>query len=390
MIAANDFLAECKKSGINLFTGTPCSYLKPFINKVIDDPELNFVETTNEGDAVALASGAWLGGKKSIVMFQNSGLGNAVNPITSLSYTMNIPFIGIVTLRGEPGGAKDEPQHELMGQITVDLLELMQVAWDYFPSERGQVAAALAKAEAHCAKTNTPFMFVMQKGSVEAYELQSKIKERNIFHSPQSVKMNLKSGSPVTRTKALESLSARYKSEGVLIGTTGKTGRELFEINDRQNNLYMVGSMGCALPIGLGVSCTDYKESICVIDGDGALLMRMGNMALAGQMSPQNLVHILLDNGVHDSTGGQQTFSEAIDFANIACSCGYQNVFEVDSVEGFESALDESQKNGGLSFIRFLIAPGSPKDLGRPTITPKEVAHRMRGYIEESYARNNS
>lgn len=382
MINSNEFLSECKSSGYNLFTGTPCSYLKPFINSVIDDDELEFIETTNEGDAVALASGAWLGGRKSVVMFQNSGLGNAVNPLTSLSHTMNIPFIGIVTLRGEPNGASDEPQHDLMGKITTELLDLMEVPWAFFPTESGKVSGALYFAEKLCERKGKPFFFVMKKGSVEGYELKDKTFDRSLQKTEAVINRSVKREELASRTEAIKSLKKFMGSEDLILATTGKTGRELFEVEDRPNNLYMVGSMGCALPIGLGLSVSGFKKKIFVLDGDGALLMRLGNMALAGQLKKSNIVHIVLDNGVHDSTGGQRTFSESIDFSNIALSSGYENIFEVHDLEEFESSLISIDKSSGLSFIRFFIRGGSPKDLGRPTIKPSEVAFRMKKFIE--------
>lgn len=389
MIDSNDFLNECKKSGYHLFTGTPCSYLKPFINSVIDDTDLEFIETTNEGDAVALASGAWLAGKKSIVMFQNSGLGNAINPLTSLSYTMKIPFIGIVTLRGEPNGPKDEPQHELMGQITIAQLELMKIPWAYFPTEKEKVEGALFFAEKMGEAEESPFFFVMKKDSVEPYELSKVDKNILVNHYKTEIHRNISNLRDVSRTDALKAIKVSFDKESLLVATTGKTGRELFEIEDSPNQLYMVGSMGCALPIGLGLSKAYSSGSICVIDGDGALLMRMGNIALAGQMGTQGLVHILLDNGVHDSTGSQRTFSESIDFAGIACSCGYESIYEVDTILNFEAAISEILKSNKLSFIRFHIKPGSPKKLGRPTITPSEVALRMKKYIKDINGRVN-
>lgn len=389
MIRSDIFLNECKRSGYTLFTGTPCSYLKPFINYVIDDEDLEFIETTNEGDAVALASGAWLGGRKSVVMFQNSGLGNAVNPLTSLSYTMKLPFIGIVTLRGEPGGPKDEPQHELMGQITTELLDLMDIPWAYFPTDSDKVGGALFFAEKVCEQKKTPFFFVMKKDSVEPYELKEVIHDRKIVYHKSNVERLLRNGNLSTRTDALKFVQGKLQQSDALVATTGKTGRELFEIADRENHFYMVGSMGCALPIGLGLSRSNFRKRVCVLDGDGALLMRLGNMALAGQMGPSNLIHILLDNGVHDSTGGQRTFSESIDFALIAQACGYENIFETDSISAFEKSLDNILVKSGLSFIRHIIRPGSPKDLGRPTVSPSDVADRMRRNIKDSYERNS-
>jgi sulfopyruvate decarboxylase TPP-binding subunit len=166
MIGAGDFMAAAAGRGYTLYTGVPCSYLTPFINAAIDSPALRYVPAANEGDAVAIAAGASLAGRRAVAMFQNSGLGNAVNPLTSLTWTFRIPVLLVVTWRAEPGGAADEPQHELMGPITPRLLELMEIPWQRFPAEPGAIAPALEAADASMARTGLPYAFVMQKGSV--------------------------------------------------------------------------------------------------------------------------------------------------------------------------------------------------------------------------------
>ncbi|MDP7041670.1 MAG: thiamine pyrophosphate-binding protein, partial [Gammaproteobacteria bacterium] len=157
MIEASEFLEAAHERGFALFTGVPCSYLKPLINYVIDSPELRYIGAANEGDAVAIAAGAQLGGTRSVAMFQNSGLGNAVNPLTSLLHTFKLPVLLIPTLRGEPGGPADEPQHELMGAITTDMLDLMQIQWEYFPVEAEQIPAALDRAMSYMTTHSLPY-----------------------------------------------------------------------------------------------------------------------------------------------------------------------------------------------------------------------------------------
>ncbi len=387
MIKSDDFLTKCKEYGYTLFSGTPCSYLKPFINKVIDDQELDFIEVTNEGDAVALVSGTWCSGKRGVVMFQNSGLGNAINPLTSLSHTMQIPFIGIVTLRGEVGGAADEPQHELMGKITTGLLEQMEIPWKYFPTEDDQIESYLKEAHEFCEKERRPFFFVMKKGSVDAYELQSSTNTTKIEVTSSVSKQSLIKGErSVTRTQALAQVKEFYGNQVPVVATTGKTGRELFELGDTDNQFYMVGSMGCALPIGLGIAHTGRK--VCVTDGDGAVMMRLGNLALAGQMKREgllsetgSLVHVVLDNAVHDSTGGQRSYSEHTDLSTIAIASGYDMAIDVDNEEDFVKALQQCDK-AKLSFIRYFIKKGSPKDLGRPTVRPHDVTARLAKFLQ--------
>ncbi len=381
MLDDDCFFEECQKLGFTLFTGTPCSYLRPFINRVIDNDSLQFIATPNEGDAVALASGAYLAGRKSVVMFQNSGLGNAVNPLTSLSHTFRIPFLGIVTLRGEPGGPKDEPQHGLMGEITTKLLELMKIPWAYFPTEKDEMIGALALVEQHMESNKTPFFFVMKEGSVKGYELKHRNEE--IFQSFNSSSIVRKKIDKikVTRTEALNTLQQLLSKDDVLIATTGKTGRELFELGDLENQFYMVGSMGCALPLAIGLTQSNFKGKVFVVDGDGALLMRMENMALTGQIRPPALVHILLDNGTHDSTGGQGTNSKMIDFCNIALACNYTSVLETNDIDELSRFIEANNKASGPIFVRLHTLPGSPSTLGRPTVTPEEVAIRFKKFI---------
>jgi len=172
MIQAASFMHQARERGFRLFTGVPCSYLKPFINYALDAPELDYVGAANEGDAVAIAAGADLAGRRSVVMFQNSGLGNAVNPLTSLNAPFRIPALLIVTWRGEPGGGPDEPQHELMGQITPRMLDLLGIRWEFFPTSEADVASALDRAVGHMDATRLPFALVMRKGSVAPHALQ--------------------------------------------------------------------------------------------------------------------------------------------------------------------------------------------------------------------------
>lgn len=380
MIKAQEFLDECKNYGFSFFTGTPCSYLKPFINTVIDFDDYTYVDATNEGDAIAIAAGSMLAGKKSVVMFQNSGLGNAVNPLTSLTYTFQIPVMVITTLRGEPGGAKDEPQHELMGEITTSLLETMKIKWEYFPREASEIKGALKRANDYMNEFHLPFCFVMRKGDIEEYalktkkpfsEVQNTVTMQDDFKNPLEKRM--------TRTRALSLIQNHLDEKTYIVATTGMTGRELESLNDHDHQIYMVGSMGCALAMGLGLALQKPKAKIIVIDGDGALLMRTGSMATVGHYHPKNLVHILLDNEVHDSTGGQATVTRSISFGGIAKSFGYKNVYSTDTENSFTNFLSTvlKEEQTGPCFFHVKIRPGSPKEIGRPKMAPKDVAARF-------------
>lgn len=382
MIKANEFLDECLSLGFNFFTGTPCSYLKPFINYVIDHDEFHFVDAVNEGDAIAIAAGVTVAGKRSVVMFQNSGFGNAVNPLTSLTDTFRIPMMVIVTYRGEPGGHPDEPQHELMGQILTDLLDAMKLKWAFFPNESGQIKNALKEANDYMLTENKPFIFVMKKDDVNPYELQTKRQDNPFrFSIAHKDEFQFAYNERSSRTDALKSIQTVADDKAVVIATTGKTGRELYELDDKENQLYMVGSMGCALPFGLGIAFVKPNLHIYIIDGDGALLMRTGSMATVGAYQQQNLTHILLDNEAHDSTGGQSTVSHNVSFASIAKGFGYKHAVSTDGLQTFQQYLSSSELKEGPTFIHFKIKKGSPKTLGRPGIKPYQVKERLEKFI---------
>jgi len=383
MITADKFLIPARELGFNFFTGTPCSYLKPFINYVIDTDGFEFIDSVNEGDAVAIAAGATVGGKRAVVMFQNSGLGNAVNPITSLTYTFNIPVMIITTLRGEPGGPADEPQHELMGQITTAMLETMKLKWAFFPQTESEVGPALKEADDYMKRTNQPFVFVMRKDDIAEYKLQKKPapskKDFNITHTDH---FNLDYKNRTTRTPVLEVLQKEMGLEAAVIATTGKTGREFYEVGDQKNQFYMVGSMGCALAFGIGLALVKPNLKVVVIDGDGALLMRTGSMATAGAYKPKNLVHILIDNEAHDSTGGQGTVTGNISFGAIATGFGYDEVYSTDELSVFTELLKKLKTTTKTTFVHLKTQKGSPEKLGRPKVTPAQVSVRFAEFVQ--------
>ncbi len=373
MIAADDFLEPARQRGFDFYTGVPCSFLTPLINRVIGAPNLDYVGAASEGEAVAIASGAWLAGRNTVVMCQNSGLGNAVNPLTSLNTPFRIPTLMVVTWRGQPG-LKDEPQHELMGQITDKLLETMRIEHMAFPKEAGDVPAALDRAQAALAQ-DRPFAFIMAKGSVRDDGLDQPAQAI----LPAGRREEYKDGELATRMQVLQALLAQAPADAAIVATTGMTGRELFTLDDRKQHLYQVGSMGCASGMGLGVALNT-KRPVIVIDGDGAALMKMGTFATIGSRGPSNLVHVLLDNGVHDSTGGQATVSPNVDFACVALACGYPFAASCEGLGGFEAGLRDALSTQGPAFIHMKIAPGSGP-VGRPTVPPHEIARRFRSFV---------
>jgi phosphonopyruvate decarboxylase len=376
MIDAAAFIAEATKHGFDFYTGVPCSFLTPLINRVLSDRSIAYVGAASEGEAVAIASGAWLAGRRTVVMCQNSGLGNAVNPLTSLNAPFRIPTLFITTWRGEPG-IKDEPQHEVMGRITQQLLSLIGVENAPFPDTAEEIAPAFHRAVTAMEASQLPFGWVMRKGDVAESELSAsasppgRIGRRDVFDE---------GGALPARVKALERFLSLVDREAGVIATTGKCGRELFTLDDREQHLYQVGSMGGASGMGLGIALNSDRP-VVVLDGDGAALMKLGGFATIGAYAPPRLIHVVLDNGVHDSTGGQATVSASVDFAAVALACGYGYAASCRTLNGFEQAYRKARNAEGPSLIHLRIAPGSVEKLGRPTVTPADVARRFKAFL---------
>lgn len=376
MITADSFLSRAMAHGYDFVSCVPCSFLTPLIDGVVNDRRWRYVSAASEGEALAIAAGAWLAGRKPIVMCQNSGLGNMVNPLTSLNYPFRIPTLLVVTWRGQPS-LGDEPQHELMGQITGSLLDVLQVRHRPFPLEEDQIGRALAEADEAMALSERPFALVMAKGAVTGVELQPLAARDAIVSECEDLN---DVGEAPSRAAVLESMLQIIPSEAAVIATTGKCGRELFTLGDRRQHLYQVGSMGCASGMALGVAL-HVNRSVIVLDGDGAALMKLGTFATIGASGPRNLLHIVLDNGVHDSTGGQPTASSIVSFGQVARGCGYRWIAECRTITGFEEAFRRALRAQGPRLIHMKIRPGSLAILGRPSISPAAVARRFREFL---------
>lgn len=360
--------------GYRFFSGVPCSSLKSLINTALND--MVYISSANEGDAVAVSTGAVLGGQKAVVLMQNSGLTNAISPLTSLNHIFKCPILGFVSLRGEPG-TEDEPQHALMGEITQNLLDTMKIASQILSPDMDEALVQLKKAD-EVIESGHSFFFIVKKGTFDAVSLCSK----PVADVRNKVKKGAERNSDVlARREVLKALIELRSDKTVLLATTGFTGRELYDIEDHEQHLYMVGSMGCASSLGLGLALTKPNHNIVVIDGDGACLMRMGAIATNAHYSPPNLCHLLIDNGAHDSTGGQLTVSNHVNFVDIAAACGYTSSVFAHSIEELKAAVSEWHKHKGLSFIHIKTEPGRTGKLGRPVIQPPEVAKRLQGYL---------
>ncbi|GAA0936099.1 phosphonopyruvate decarboxylase [Nonomuraea longicatena] len=376
MIDAGALLGELASRGVADVAGVPCSYLTPLINRVASGPDVGYVRATHEGEAVAVAAGCWLAGATAAVIAQNSGLGNMVNPLTSLNHPGRIPVPLIVTWRGEPG-RPDEPQHELMGGIMPALLEVMRIGHAVLPSDPGGLGACLDGGWAAMEREALPYAFVLRDGVVAPEPLRERPPPAPTV--PDVVGHGA-AGPPPSRTQALEHLLEALPDAAAVVSTTGKTSRELYTIADRPQHFYLVGAMGSASAVGLGVA-RHTDRPVVVVDGDGAALMRLGTLATVAGHPAAGMVHVLLDNGVHDSTGGQLSLAAQVDLPRVAAACGYAGVHDCADLPGFVDALKAAQAATGPTFVYLRVRPGSPSSLGRPKVHPSEVARRFRDFV---------
>jgi phosphonopyruvate decarboxylase len=376
LLDTKEFGAALKESGFTFYSGVPCSFLKDLINFAINHCE--YIIANNEGDAVATCAGAYLGGKKSVFLCQNSGLSNAVSPLTSLNQIFKIPILGFVSLRGEPG-LSDEPQHELMGEITTSMLDLMRIKWEFLSKDPSQALTQLKNANS-LIEDGESFFFVVKRGTFSPEKLLTQ------FPNNSSNRLRVektRSDSLPSREAALKCINNVKDIDTLIFATTGKTGRELYEIEDAPNNFYMVGSMGCVSPLALGLALTRNDKNVIAIDGDGSLLMHLGAITTNGYYSPSNMLHLVLDNNSYDSTGGQLTISQNVDFIGLAAAAGYSDVFYIHDLIELKERIESWKKNQGLTLLYLKIAKGSKENLGRPKIKPFEVKDRIIQFINE-------
>lgn len=364
-----DFLKE-----FEFFTGVPDSQLKPLCNYLMATYGISdkHIIAANEGNAVGLAAGYHLAtGKVPVVYMQNSGLGNIINPVASLmnDKVYGIPCVFIVGWRGEPG-VKDEPQHIYQGEVTVKLLEDMDIATFIIGKDttEDELAAKMAEFKALLAQ-GKQVAFVVRKG---ALEFDGKVKYTN--------------DNKMIREEIIEHI-ASVSGEDIVVSTTGKASRELFEIRERRGQTHgsdflTVGSMGHSSSIALAIAKEKPDRKVWIIDGDGAVLMHMGSMALLGANAPKNVVHVVINNGAHETVGGMPTVAEKIDLCKIAEGCLYPSVVTVDSFEALDRALEEAKAADQLSFVEVKCSIGARDDLGRPTTTAKENKENFMEYLK--------
>ena len=378
MIRPEFFIEKLRENGIDCFAGVPDSLLKNICAYITDhcDVEHNII-AANEGAAVGLAAGHYLAtGQPACVYMQNSGEGNIINPLASLTdpEVYNIPVLLLVGWRGRPG-VHDEPQHVKQGKVTTGLLNTMGINFDVLSKEEDKAEKQIAKA-IDALKKKDVYALVIEKDTFEDYKLQN-VEKNNLTMS---------------REEAIQTVAAALGEKDCIVSTTGMISRELFEYRAAMNqgherDFLTVGSMGHASQIALGIAMAKPDRKVWCFDGDGAAIMHMGSMAIVANKAPKNYVHVVFNNGAHDSVGGQPTVGLKIDLPAVAKAVGYKSVYSVDSIDALHEQL--SIINSQLSineypkFLEIHVRKGNRKDLGRPTTTPIQNKEALMSFLQK-------
>ncbi len=373
MMKCEDFYNLLSSKNISFYTGVPDSLLKDFCAYVEDNAGDNHIITANEGNAIALASGYNLAtGNIPIVYLQNSGTGNTVNPLMSLTSkeVYSIPLILIIGWRGEPG-VEDEPQHKTQGKVMESMLNSMNISYDILPMDFEEAKLSVDKAISHTKINSEPYVLLIKKGTFEKYELKNKVESQYTLLREDAIK------------KVIDLLD----ESDIIVSTTGKASRELFEhrmvTEGKCNDFLTVGSMGHASQIALGVALSKSSRQVYCFDGDGSVIMHMGSLAVNGSKAPNNFKHIILNNGSHDSVGGQPTVAFDINIPDIARACGYKEVFSAQNEEELEDRIEALKKSDGPALLEIRVKKGSRKNLSRPTTTPKENKENFVKFVND-------
>ncbi len=350
-------------NGIDFFAGVPDSLLKNFCAYVQDNTTSNnHIIAANEGGAIALAAGYHLAtGKLPLVYMQNSGMGNTVNPLLSLvdSEVYSIPVLLMIGWRGEPG-VKDEPQHIKQGRVQTQLLETMELPYDILDKNNQNIDTVLKNIVSVALDKKRPVALVVKKGFFDPYTL------KDVVHN--DFKM--------CRETAIGEVLSHFSNGALVVSTTGKASREVFEYREKngqghQIDFLTVGSMGHSSQIALGLALNCDRRVIC-IDGDGALIMHLGALTIIGNSGAKNFIHVIINNGAHDSVGGQPTLGFSTDFVKIAKACGYTDAVSVEKREEINYSLRRFNEGSGPYLIEIKVKKGARADLGRPTTTPQK------------------
>lgn len=379
MIRPEFFIEKLRENGIDCFAGVPDSLLKNICAYITDhcDAAHNII-AANEGAAVGIAAGHYLATvRPACVYMQNSGEGNVINPLASLTdpEVYNIPVLLLIGWRGRPG-VHDEPQHVKQGKVTTGLLNTMGINYDVLSKEEEKAEKQIAKA-VEALKKKDVYALVIEKDTFEDYKLQNVVKN----------------DLTMSREEAVQTVAAALGEKDCIVSTTGMISRELFEYRTSMNqgherDFLTVGSMGHASQIALGIAMAQPERRVWCFDGDGAAIMHMGSMAIVASKMPQNYVHVIFNNGAHDSVGGQPTVGLQIDLPAVAKAVGYKTAVSVTSKEELEEELStlNSQVStvGGPVLLEIKVKKGNRKDLGRPTTTPVQNKEALMKFLEQS------
>lgn len=375
MISPQFFIEQLKAHGVDFFAGVPDSLLKNICAYITDNlPKEQNIIAANEGGAMGIAAGYHLAtGKIPCVYMQNSGEGNIINPLASLTdkEVYNIPVLLLIGWRGRPG-VHDEPQHVKQGKVTTGLLNTMGINYTMLSKDETVAEKQISQAIDYMKCSNECYALVIEKDTFDAYTIQK----------------NEDSGLYTSREMAIETTVKCLQTNAVVVSTTGMISRELFEIRERrgeghEHDFLTVGSMGHASQIALGIALQQPNRPVYCFDGDGASIMHMGNMAITAQMRPKNYIHIVFNNGAHDSVGGQPTVGLQIDLCAIAKSVGYKDAISVENTEQLEQIVRGVQQMDGPILIEARVKKGNRKDLGRPTTTPQQNKLALMNFLAE-------
>jgi len=346
---------------IDLFTGVPDSLLKDLCACITDNtPDGRHIIAANEGASVAIASGYYLAsGKPALVYMQNSGIGNAANPLISLAdpKVYNIPMLLVVGWRGEPG-TKDEPQHVKQGEITLSLFDAMLIPYIVIDEDETTAEKQFLQLLTQAKSTSSPQAAIIRKNLFSSYKLKNKAVNNY----------------EMSREKALQTVVDSLQTDDVVISTTGKLSRELFEYREvkgegHDKDFLTVGSMGHSMSIAMGVALSKPDKLVYCLDGDGAIIMHLGGMTSIGASGLKNIRHIVFNNGSHESVGAQPTVAFQINFPKIALGCGYKNAYSVDNITDLKEFLKTFRNEEGPVLLEIKVNLASRDDLGRPTRT---------------------
>ena len=375
MIRPEFFIGKLRESGIDCFAGVPDSLLKNICAYITDhfDAAHNII-AANEGAAVGLAAGHYLAtGKPACVYMQNSGEGNVINPLASLTdqEVYNIPVLLLIGWRGRPG-VHDEPQHVKQGKVTTGLLNVMGIDYTVLSKEEDKAEAQIKKAVAFMQATKQCYALVIEKDTFDTYTLQNV--EKNDL--------------TMSREEAIQTVAAALGEKDAIVSTTGMISRELFEYRTAMNqgherDFLTVGSMGHASQIALGIALEKQDRRIWCFDGDGASIMHMGSMTIVAQKAPKNYIHVVFNNGAHDSVGGQPTVGLKIDLPAIAMAVGYKAAYSVETKDFLIELLEKVKTQDGPVLLEVKVKKGNRKDLGRPTTTPIQNKEALMSFLKD-------